>query len=63
MSKKEKALIGAPEAARELGIDVKTLRKMTELGEMPSVRAGRNIKIPLWWIRQQLEGPKTPAAA
>jgi excisionase family DNA binding protein len=58
----ERALIGAPEAARQLGIDVKTVRKMAETGEMPSVRAGRNLKIPAWWLRQQKDGPAPKAA-
>jgi excisionase family DNA binding protein len=52
----EKVLWGVPEVAPLLGLDVKSIRKAIEVGEIPCVRVGRLIKIPLWWIRQQREG-------
>lgn len=61
MVQQEKALWGVPEAAQELGVDPKFIRRGVEGGVIPATKVGRLIKIPLWWIRQQRDGavPRT----
>lgn len=45
------------EIARELGCDHKTVRKGIAMGKIPSIRIGRLIRIPGWWVVQTLHGP------
>jgi excisionase family DNA binding protein len=56
MVRPEKLLYGVPEAAHELGVDPKFIRRGVEEGVIPATRVGRLIKVPLWWIRQQRDG-------
>ena len=30
-------------------------------GEIPSIKIGRRVLVPAWWIRAQIDGPKTDA--
>lgn len=55
-NRKEKLLWGTQEAADEIGIDVKSLRRELEAGRIPGQRIGTHWKVPLWWIKQQRDG-------
>lgn len=41
------------ETAAIFGYDARTIRKAIEAGEIPSVQAGRDRRIPVAWIREQ----------
>jgi excisionase family DNA binding protein len=56
----EKRAYSVKEIAHELDCDHKTVRKGIESGTIPSIRIGRLIRIPEWWISQNLNGPSAP---
>jgi excisionase family DNA binding protein len=58
----EKVLLSVAETALLLGLDPKTVRKAADAKEIPSVKIGRLIKIPSWFIRQQRDGVAPRAA-
>jgi hypothetical protein len=43
------------------GADPRTVRRMAEAGEIPSIRVGVRYMIPVSWLRQQMNGSE-PAA-
>ncbi len=48
------------EVARLLdGADPRTVRRMAERGEIPCIRVGTKIMIPVAWLRQHLGGAAT----
>ncbi len=52
-----KVLLSVPEVADATDMDPKSVRAAIARGEIPSVRFGRLIKVPLWWLEQQRHGP------
>ena len=56
----EKRAYTVEEVANELDCDHKTVRKGIAKGEIPSIRLGRFIRIPGWWVNQTLSGPSAP---
>lgn len=58
----EKVLFGVPEVAAAISMDVKSVRKACEAGQIPGQRIGRVWKIPAWWILQQRDGVPQQAA-
>jgi hypothetical protein len=44
------------------GADPRTVRRMAEREEIPSIRIGNRIMIPVAWLRRHLEGGSAPAA-
>jgi excisionase family DNA binding protein len=53
----EKIAFSPDEVAEATETDVKVVRKSIQDGTIPHFRMGRLIKIPAWWVRQQLNGP------
>lgn len=49
----DRLFIGAPEAARLLGLDQRTIRRALEKGEVPGFRVGVAWRIPTAWVRAQ----------
>jgi excisionase family DNA binding protein len=47
------------EYARLEGCDHKTIRSGIASGQIPSYRIGRLIRIPGWWVRLHLDGPRS----
>ena len=39
--------VTVPELAKKLGVSAMTVYRMTERGDIPSIRVGRSIRIPL----------------
>ena len=44
----------APEAAKLLRMDERTIRKMCTEGEIPATLLRKRWRIPTWWLRQQI---------
>jgi len=51
------------DTATALGINAKSVRAGIEKGEIPSLRIGRRILVPRWWIDQQRNGPAASGKA
>lgn len=52
----ERKPISVPEAARELGVSTRTMRRRIAAGEIPVVRVGRAIRVDLAEMRRAQEG-------
>lgn len=39
-----------------LGLSRSKAQRMIESGEMPALRYGRVVRIPRWWVSEQLKG-------
>ena len=52
-----KALLSPQEIADSTGMEVKTVRAAISRGEIPAQRFGRLIKVPRWWLEEQMTGP------
>jgi excisionase family DNA binding protein len=57
-----KVLATPQEVAEATGMDIKSVRAAIARGEIPSARFGRLIKVPQWWLQQQLHGPRGEVA-
>ncbi len=55
-----------PHVCSTLGLSEGTIRSLAKRGIMPTIRAGRRLLIPLWWVddvlagRRDLATPYTP---
>jgi excisionase family DNA binding protein len=49
----ERKPVTVPEAARELGVSVRTLRRRIKAGDMPVVRVGKAVRVDLAELRRQ----------
>lgn len=58
-----KVLLSVEETAKETGLGPRIIRQAVERGEIPGRRIGRLIKIPLWWVEEQRNGPRAGRAA
>jgi len=58
-----KVLLSVPEAAAETGLPERTIRLGISRGEIPGRRIGRYVRVPLWWIEEQRNGPRSEQAA
>lgn len=56
-----KVLLSVDEAAAATGLDQKSVRAAVARGEIPGRRIGRLIKIPVWWVEEQRNGPRDAA--
>jgi excisionase family DNA binding protein len=57
-------LLSLRELAQRWGVDVKTLRGMIDRGELPVVRLGRLIRVPVAVIRSiESQGSAAPAGS
>ena len=52
-----------PEAARALGLDVKIVREAIQSGQIPSIEIGTRRLVPMYWIREQENGPVPQVSA
>ncbi|SEC89202.1 DNA binding domain-containing protein, excisionase family [Streptomyces sp. 3213] len=53
------------EAAEVLHVDPRTVRRAIDRGELPAVRVGQQLRVPVAWLRERamLDGsPPTPVA-
>ena len=57
----ERKPVTVPEAARELGVSTRTLRRRIKAGEMPVVRVGRAVRVDLAELRRSQEETATVA--
>jgi excisionase family DNA binding protein len=44
----------APEVAAILSYDARTVRRAIAAGEIPSIRAGSTMRVPVAWLREQI---------
>jgi excisionase family DNA binding protein len=52
---RDKLFATTTECAAVLDYDVRTLRKAIESGEIPAVKAGSTYRVPVAWIRAQVQ--------
>ncbi len=52
-----KILMSPQEVADATGMEIKTVRGAISRGEIPAQRFGRLIKVPRWWLEDQIRGP------
>ncbi|MGH9896253.1 MAG: helix-turn-helix domain-containing protein, partial [bacterium] len=54
----ERLLFTLPEAAKALGVATRTVRRLIERGELPKVKVGRCVRVPVGavqaWVDKQL---------
>ena len=60
MSDDERLVVSVPEAARLLGISRTHAYELIARGELPSIRLGRRILVPLRPLMRLLEGAGAP---
>jgi excisionase family DNA binding protein len=53
---------GVPEFAKTVGISKPHAYRLVERGEVPSIKLGRRILIPGWYVAKLLSEPMTQAA-
>ncbi|MCI0440067.1 MAG: helix-turn-helix domain-containing protein [Chloroflexi bacterium] len=55
----ERLLFTLPEAARALSVATRTLRRLIERGELPAVRIGRSVRVPVAAVCELVEARMT----
>jgi len=58
---KDRLFAEVREVAEVFGYDPRTVRNGIKDGSIPAVKVGRNYRVPVAWIRQQLESGSNAA--
>ena len=56
----EQVAVSPIEAAKALGIGEALVRELIEKGDLPSVKAGRRVLVPVDGIKRYISGGKSP---
>jgi excisionase family DNA binding protein len=52
-----RAFFSVPETARLLGVDERVVRRAIEAGHIPATLVGSLRKVPVSWLKRQVEPP------
>jgi excisionase family DNA binding protein len=60
----ERLFLTVSEAAELLGVDGRTVRRAIQGGQVPAVRVGTALRVPVAWLREQalLKGSPEPVS-
>ena len=56
MTEVQPLVYGVSQVCELLDLSKSKARRMIEAGEMPAVRYGRVVRIPRWWVDDQIRG-------